>query len=222
MRFRHFCHTITSKNLAISRDFSRFRAFVQGDEAFSCGFSPFFSTRVKTLSLAPQNTKNRSLFVKKAIRARIKEPQVPLCGADAYPRQRWRRGRQRDGSLKERPHPKTDAFPAAGEGLRWFARGGRHLPRSPSVDLSRTIAESGETTKGRHSAPSYVLRSRAGQRDPLTSGLQAVSRPPRAFARQSSPRQPFPTFCAHVTRSEEIQRGGLPFADPPQRLLVTQ
>ena len=152
----------------------------------------------------PRSAKHEKSFIirQKAIRARIKEPQVPLYGADAYSRQRWQRGRQRDGSLKERPNPKTDAFPAAGEGLRWFARGGRHLPRSPSVDLSRTIAESGETTKGRHSAPSYVLRSRAGQRDPLTSGLQAVSRPPRAFTRQSSPRQPFPTFCAHVTRSD--------------------
>ena len=49
-----------------------------------------------------------------------------------------------------------------------------------------------------------------GHRDPLESGLKPSHDPSRALERHSSPRQPFPTLCAHVTAFMSLKAAAYP------------
>lgn len=108
--------------------------------------------------------------------------------------------RRRGAGLEDLRTRKRSVSPTRGRvRLRPHAQA-RHLPRSPSAEPPRARKREDELRKATTSYDaSYgpMIWSRA-ERPPYKRPL-ARHDPTRAIARQSSPRQPFPTLCAHVT-----------------------
>lgn len=76
------------------------------------------------------------------------------------------------------------------------------LPRTPTADALARPKRNLKFREDHGTTPQSGLRSHdpeRGTETPLESGLLPSHDPTRAFTRHSSPRQPFPTLCAHVT-----------------------
>ena len=121
------------------------------------------------------------------------------------------------------PTPKKLSLPDAGESQVVTARVGSASPPLPLCRAAAREKERGRTTRSYGDLRCFLRPHdlEQGRETPLQAA-SSPSRPHESHRKTELTPSTVPHALRPLDRSDEIQSGGLPIADPPQRLLFTR